>query len=329
MAQIERRNNGYRVRIRRLGFTPISKTFTLLKSARQFAKECEVNLDNHSLIYKPNEKHSLKDIVHRYMEEVVPYKKSSRSETYLLKQFLKLADFSNLIINDVKPFHWAKFRDQRLNDISPTSLKREFSIYKHMYQTAIKVWELNIDNPLDKITLPKISTKLKRRFKDYELTYIIKRAKPELACFIELALETCMRRGELLRVRREDIKGRLLTIHQTKTNEPRTIPLSYRSLVLFRKVRLPFQLKPDFITKGFKKLATQGGFADVNLHMLRHEGISRLFEKGLSTPEVAMVSGHKGSGFKMLFHYTHLKPENVLEKLKAKEPFNKKVEVIK
>ena len=73
MAQIERRNNGYRVRIRRLGFTPISKTFTLLKSARQFAKECEVNLDNHSLIYKPNEKHSLKDIVHRYMEEVVPY----------------------------------------------------------------------------------------------------------------------------------------------------------------------------------------------------------------------------------------------------------------
>ena len=104
MAQIERRNNGYRVRIRRLGFTPISKTFTLLKSARQFAKECEVNIDNHSLIYKPNEKHSLKDIVHRYMEEVVPYKKSSKPETYLLKQFLKLADFSNLIINDVKPF---------------------------------------------------------------------------------------------------------------------------------------------------------------------------------------------------------------------------------
>ena len=98
MAQIERRNNGYRVRIRRLGFTPISKTFTLLKSARQFAKECEVNIDNHSLIYKPNEKHSLKDIVHRYMEEVVSYKKSSKPETYLLKQFLKLADFTSLII---------------------------------------------------------------------------------------------------------------------------------------------------------------------------------------------------------------------------------------
>ena len=329
MATIYRRNSRYYVRVRRVGFTPINKAFTSLKTARQFAKECEVNMDNHSLMYKPNEKHSLSDVVYRYIEEVVVNKKARRVETYILKQFLKLADFSNLIINDVKPFHWAKFRDQRLNVVSPTSLKREFSIYKHMYQTAIKVWELNIDNPLDKITLPKISTKLKRRFKDYELTYIIKRANPELACFIELALETCMRRGELLRVRREDIKGRLLSIHQTKTNEPRTIPLSYRALVLFRKVRLPFQLKPDFITKGFKRLARQGGFGDVNLHMLRHEGISRLFEKGLSVPEVALISGHKGSGHKMLYHYTHLKPENVLDKLKAKEPFNKKVEVIK
>ena len=117
MASIIRRSGSYRVLIRRVGFTPVCKTFITLKTARQFAKECEVNIDNHSLIYKPNEKHSLKDIVYRYMEEVVPYKKSSKPETYLLKQFLKLADFTSLIINDVKPFHWAKFRDPcRLNN---------------------------------------------------------------------------------------------------------------------------------------------------------------------------------------------------------------------
>ena len=117
MASIRRRLGRYEVRIRRVGFTPVAKTFNTLKSARQFAREVEANQDNHFLVYKPNEKHSLKDIVHRYMEEVVPYKKSSRSETYLLKQFLKLADFTSLIINDVKPFHWAKFRDPcRLNN---------------------------------------------------------------------------------------------------------------------------------------------------------------------------------------------------------------------
>ena len=329
MAYIRRRLGKYLVMVRRVGFTPVTKTFTTLRSARQFAKEVEANYDNHFLIYKPNQKYSLKDIVYKYIKEVVVYKKSRRSEEYVLRHFLRIADFTSLVINDVRPFHWAKHRDARLQTIKPASLKREFAIYKHMYQTCIRVWELNISNPLDKITLPKITTKLKRRFKDFELTYLIKKAGPEFSCFIELLLETCMRRGELLRVRQKDIKGRLLTIHQTKINEPRTIPLSYRALVLFRKVRLPFQLKAEYVTHKFKELARKGAFEDVNLHQLRHEGISRLFEKGLSVPEVALISGHKGSGHKMLFHYTHLKPENVLDKLKAKEPFNKKVEVIK
>ena len=137
MAQIERRNNGYRVRIRRLGFTPISKIFTLLKSARQFAKECEVNIDNHSLIYKPNEKHSLKDIVHRYMEEVVSYKKSSKPETYLLKQFLKLADFTSLIIvrtlNNDQPrrkFQGFGYSDEPYIEVKPAPMNQEQRLLK-------------------------------------------------------------------------------------------------------------------------------------------------------------------------------------------------------
>ena len=190
MAYIKRRLGKYLVMVRRVGFTPVSKTFTTLRSARQFAKEVEANYDNHFLIYKPNQKYSLKDIVYRYIKEVVVYKKSRRSEEYLLKRFLESAGFVSLVINDVRAFHWARYRDARLQTIKSASLKREFAIYKHMYQTAIKVWEMNISNPLDKITLPKISTKLKRRFKDYELTYIIKRADPRsVALHLLLALK--------------------------------------------------------------------------------------------------------------------------------------------
>jgi len=46
---------------------------------------------------------------------------------------------------------------------------------------------------------------------------------------------------------------------------------------------------------------------------MRHEGISRLFEKGFQIPEVALVSGHKD--WKMLKRYTNLRPENLLKKL--------------
>tara|TARA_B100001250_G_scaffold256741_1_gene221029 strand:- start:20 stop:217 length:198 start_codon:yes stop_codon:yes gene_type:complete len=40
---------------------------------------------------------------------------------------------------------------------------------------------------------------------------------------------------------------------------------------------------------------------------------SRFFEKGLSVPEVALISGHKD--VRMLFRYTHLKAEDILRKL--------------
>ena len=37
------------------------------------------------------------------------------------------------------------------------------------------------------------------------------------------------------------------------------------------------------------------------------------FEKGLSIPEVALISGHRD--VRMLFRYTHLKAEDILKKL--------------
>ena len=52
---------------------------------------------------------------------------------------------------------------------------------------------------------------------------------------------------------------------------------------------------------------------DLHFHDLRHEAISRFFEKGLSVPEVALISGHKTPV--MLFRYTHLKAEKVVKKL--------------
>ena len=52
---------------------------------------------------------------------------------------------------------------------------------------------------------------------------------------------------------------------------------------------------------------------NLHFHDLRHEAISRFFEKGLSVPEVALISGHKTPA--MLFRYTHLKPEVVADHL--------------
>ena len=43
---------------------------------------------------------------------------------------------------------------------------------------------------------------------------------------------------------------------------------------------------------------------DLKFHDLRHESISRLFEAGMSIPQVMSISGHKTAG--QLFRYIQI-----------------------
>ncbi|WP_280136912.1 tyrosine-type recombinase/integrase [Microvirga vignae] len=63
----------------------------------------------------------------------------------------------------------------------------------------------------------------------------------------------------------------------------------------------------------WERLRKRAGLEDLRLHDLRHEAVSRLFECGLTVPEVALISGHRDP--RMLSRYTHLKPEKVAEEL--------------
>jgi integrase len=54
---------------------------------------------------------------------------------------------------------------------------------------------------------------------------------------------------------------------------------------------------------------------DFHFHDLRHEAVSRLFERGMNPMEVAAVSGHKT--LQMLKRYTHLKAEDLLRKMQG------------
>lgn len=77
---------------------------------------------------------------------------------------------------------------------------------------------------------------------------------------------------------------------------------------------LPY--KPESVSAAFQRAVRAVGLADIRLHGLRHEGISRLFEAGLEIQEVALISGHVS--WNALRRYTHLTPQNVLEKLNAR-----------
>ena len=64
--------------------------------------------------------------------------------------------------------------------------------------------------------------------------------------------------------------------------------------------------------------AAGGPLEDLHFHDLRHEAVSRFFEMGLTTPEVASISGHRDP--RMLFRYSHPMRQRVLEVIDRSDP---------
>ena len=65
----------------------------------------------------------------------------------------------------------------------------------------------------------------------------------------------------------------------------------------------------------WKRLVKRAGLVNLRFHDLRHEAISRFFERGLNVPEVALISGHRDP--RMLFRYTHPRAEDIATKMQA------------
>ena len=59
------------------------------------------------------------------------------------------------------------------------------------------------------------------------------------------------------------------------------------------------------ISAAFTRACKVLGIDDLHFHDLRHEGVSRLFEMGMTIPHVAAVSGHRS--WESLKRYTHLR----------------------
>jgi integrase len=140
-----------------------------------------------------------------------------------------------------------------------------------------------------------------------------------IGVIFELAIETAMRRGEIISLTLENVNfdKRTAYLPDTKNGDSRTVPLSFRAIELLEQVRTSrgklFPINGDSIGKAFRRVTDRVGIEDLRFHDLRHEATSRLFEKGLQLMEVASITGHKDLA--MLKRYTHLDAEKLALKL--------------
>ncbi|MBZ9808320.1 tyrosine-type recombinase/integrase [Mesorhizobium sp. ESP-6-2] len=338
MATFRKRNGKWQVQIRRQGFPVHSKSFISKADATEWARTIERQHDRHEL--GPDRKTlksvTLADLVVRYRDEVLPKKKGSVVETILLNRFLRYT-ICQRTLGDLSTADFAAYRDQRLKEpkhrsdkpVTPKSLKRELSPLSHMFRHAAVEWEIPLRNPLDGLKLKVTDNKRERRLRSGELQRLLEATKwcknRLVAPIIIFALETAMRRGEILatQFRHVDFERRSLVIPESKSGYSRVIPLTARAVAILAAFRtedtkptdLAFPTTSVAMRLQWDRLTKRAGIDDLNFHDLRHEAISRFFERGLTVPEVASISGHRTLA--QLMRYSHANQDAVREKLAA------------
>ncbi len=138
---------------------------------------------------------------------------------------------------------------------------------------------------------------------------------------IPFAIDSAMRMGEIVALRWEDYQDGdkpMILIRDRKDPKDKKgnhqwVPLLGRTAAIIegqpRSGPLIFPYKADSIGASFRRACNRLQIEDLHFHDLRHEGTSRLFERGYTIPEVAIVTGHKD--WKSLKRYTQLAPSSL------------------
>lgn len=298
------------------------KSFHTKREAREWGRKTETVTEQ---IDNPLQKTRVKDLIEEYEKRVTAYKSpnNSRNERYTLAK-MKEDKIGSIKLGNIKKKDIEEYRDRRAaQGTKMATIKRQCNILHHMFELAIHDWEYPLKkNPVSNVAFPGAYSRRQRRLKDWEEQALKKHASEDLWDFLELLLETTMRRGELLNVEKDhiDFVNRLLYIPETKTGKPRTIPLSKRALeILEKRVKTKkettriFQWSPNAVRLSWQRLKQKSGVSGLNLHDLRHEAISRWVERGLSLVEVSQMSGH--SSLATLSIYTHGDLKFILDKM--------------
>jgi integrase len=178
-----------------------------------------------------------------------------------------------------------------------------------VFAIAIKNWGYPLGyNPMERVIKP---TGKSRAIQRLHPDIVSKLQNPTIRIeWVALfALETAMRRSEIAHLRWDDIqlKEKLAHITDAKNGQSRHVPLSHQACNAIKKMdkghAFVFGMSSNAIRLAWDKYKKKENIWGVRFHDLRHEAISTFFEKGLSVPEVALISGHKTTS--QLFRYAH------------------------
>jgi len=344
MSTIRQRENSWQaiVRIKSKGILTHqeSKSFPTRALAKSWADGVETRIHRVGPTARQVEQATLGGIITRYMEQLAglkPLRRSLEHELSFLAERFQSTKLSQLTSELFVTFANARHRE----GAGPATVLHNLTHVRTVLNATKPMFNLDVDGTtvsdalkvLKRLGLAAPSKKRTQRVTDAILDTLVReferiapypQTKIPMATIVKLAVEFPRRRTELCSMLWTNYRPKQgeMTLMDTKhpteeRNEVVPVPPSaadiFSSLPVIDARLLPYD--PESVSAAFERACARLGIVDVRFHDLRHEGISRLFEQGLAIQEVALISGH--TSWATLRRYTHLKPVDVVEKLRA------------
>lgn len=353
----------WEAQIRKRGYPAQSKTFNTKAEAEAWAKMIESEMARGVWLSRGEaESTTLREALERYQAEIVPHKKGKVQEDSIIRMLLTLP-LALRPLASIRGADIASLRDAWLQDYAPATVLRRLAVLSHVFSVARKEWGMeSLSNPVEVVRKPAANNARVRRvvtlegaapdaddearqMQDGELERVMAASSSALLpSIIRLAVETAMRRGEIVGLRWEhiDLERRVAHLPATKNGSARDVPLSSRAVAVLQELRdgldakeqgqgAVFAVRPDGVTRAFERAVQRargwyeaecegagtrprdGFLVDLRFHDLRHEATSRLAEV-FPMHELTKITGHRDP--RMLMRYFHPKAEQLAEKMR-------------
>lgn len=252
MATIVRRGNKkWQARVRRLG-QHLSRTFTSHEDAKRWAQAQEAEIERGTWASPVESRRTrFRDVVKEYRQNVA----KPRDCPAELSRLTRIEEwFGHLRLDALTPAVLMRWRDVRLQEVSGSTVRRELALLGGLLTWVEKELLIPLpQNAASAIRAPREARGRDRRLvKDEEErlraamerrpvhssgkkrtgSYMSGTRQPWVKLAFELALETAMRRGEMLAMKWKDVDldARTIFLEHTKNGESRTVPLSTRAV---------------------------------------------------------------------------------------------------
>jgi integrase len=331
MASIRKRGATWQARVWHSERGNYTKSFPRKSLAVAWARSIEAGFQLPKQIEYP----PLVVLIERYRKTVTPKKKGAEREDRRLAWWARSV-YAGLPADQITSSMMSQWRDKKLESRGPNTVLLDLYALSNVYKHAQRDWGYEqLKNPIAPISKPSPSRGRSRRLLEGEFELVLEAIpNPQMRNLAQLCLFTGMRLSEAMRLQWADVdlERCVALLRDTKNGYSRTIPLSADAVSLLRSmqksgVTLFYGLKDqskkwsEGVRRARKRWVAANPqddsnyLVDLRFHDLRHEATSQFFEKGLNVIEVSSITGHRD--LSMLKRYTHLKAEDLAEKLNA------------